>query len=206
MAADISALLKNLDNFYDFSEKKVISVGAGGGHLIEYAQKAAVIHAVDSDAQAMDSLREVLKTKEWQTEFNLYTLDFMKFQLKAELVFFEFSLHEMPDPGPALQHAFTLADEVLLIDHYTGSKWAYIASEEKKTRHAWEEINKFPMIRHQIIETLHSFHTFDELYEKVKTQGKTSVDRIERFRNQTDFTIPMTYALALLRYAPAIAT
>lgn len=201
MADDIRTMIKNLLAFYDFSDKNVISVGAGGGQFIEYAEKAARIHAVDSDKHAMDSLREVLKKKDWKTEFHFHILDFMNFQIKADLVFFEFSLHEMPDPGPALRHAFTLADEILIIDHYPGSQWAYIVSEEDKARNAWQAIEELKIARHQVVGTLHAFLTYDELYEKVKTQGQTSIDRIEGFRNQTGFTIPMTYALALLRPA-----
>ena len=40
MATDITQVSANLLSFYDFRDKVVVSVGAGGGQLIEYARSA----------------------------------------------------------------------------------------------------------------------------------------------------------------------
>jgi len=37
-----------------------------------------------------------------------------------------------------------------------------------------------------------------ELYEKIKGQGETAVSRTEEFKDKKQFTIPLSYALALI--------
>jgi hypothetical protein len=53
MATDINTIIANLMAFYDFRDKTVISVGAGGGQLIEYGRTAGKIIAVENDPGAM---------------------------------------------------------------------------------------------------------------------------------------------------------
>jgi len=53
MATDIKKVIEDLLGFYDFDDKVVISVGAGGGQLIEYGRKAKRVIALDNDAEAI---------------------------------------------------------------------------------------------------------------------------------------------------------
>ncbi len=40
MAADIAAIMRSIEAFYDFTGKSVIHVGAGGGQFVDYAGRA----------------------------------------------------------------------------------------------------------------------------------------------------------------------
>jgi hypothetical protein len=48
------------------------------------------------------------------------------------------------------------------------------------------------------VETVQRFHDYAELYQKDKSQGETSIQRTETYRGRRDFTVPMTYGMALL--------
>ncbi len=60
MAADIHAIIRNLESFYDFTGKTVIHVGAGGGQLIAYARHARSVLAVDPEPAAVARLEAAL--------------------------------------------------------------------------------------------------------------------------------------------------
>jgi predicted RNA methylase len=60
MATDIAKVIANLASFYDFSNKSVVHVGAGGGQFIGYASDARHVVAVDPDAAALEPLRAAI--------------------------------------------------------------------------------------------------------------------------------------------------
>jgi predicted RNA methylase len=60
MATDIQKIIDNLTVFYDFSGKNVIHVGAGGGQIIAYAHLAKSVLAMDTDADAVEHLRNAV--------------------------------------------------------------------------------------------------------------------------------------------------
>ena len=60
MATDIAKVIANLASFYDFSNKSVVHVGAGGGQFIGYASDARHVVAVDPDAAALGPLRAAI--------------------------------------------------------------------------------------------------------------------------------------------------
>jgi len=55
MATDINKILKNLYEFYDLADHTIITVGAGGGQLIGYGNKAKKVLAIDYDREALDN-------------------------------------------------------------------------------------------------------------------------------------------------------
>ena len=61
MATDIEAVERNLRSFYDFHDKIVVHVGAGGGQLIGYSEIARSVLAVDIDEQALSTLETSFK-------------------------------------------------------------------------------------------------------------------------------------------------
>jgi 2-polyprenyl-3-methyl-5-hydroxy-6-metoxy-1,4-benzoquinol methylase len=69
MAADYRMMVANLLAFHDLSGKTVITVGAGGGQLIEYGRAPARVLALDNDAAALDTLRERLQVTGLQNTF-----------------------------------------------------------------------------------------------------------------------------------------
>jgi hypothetical protein len=124
--------------------------------------------------------------------------DFINFALRGDMVFFEFCLHEMIDPVLALAKAKGMAPQVIIFDHSPDSPWAYMVAEETKAENAWQAIRAQNPSRVQHFTCLQSFITFAELEAKVMPQGEVSLQRIEPYRGQKNFTIPMSYGLALL--------
>jgi len=198
MAADYKKMVADLLAFYDLKDKTVLSVGAGGGQLIEYGRTAGKVLALDSDASALEKLRENLKTAGLEDKFSPLLGDFFEADVKADAVLFEFCLHEMADPGAAVERARGMASAVIVFDHWPGSPWSFIAAEEEKVAASWASLDRFAVKKTRMYETVQFFSDYDQLYQRVKGQGETALARIAAFKGQTDIRIPMTYGLALI--------
>ena len=198
MAADYAKLVADLLAFYDLKDKKVLSVGAGGGQLIEYGRAAGKVLALDSDAQALEKLRENLKIAGLEDKFEPVLGDFFEADLKADVVLFEFCLHEMADPGAAVERALGLAPAVVVFDHWPGSEWSIIAAEEEKVAVSWAALGRFAVKKTRMYETVQIFAGYDDLHRKVKGQGETALAMIAAYKGQADIRIPMSYGLALI--------
>ncbi|MCX6281550.1 MAG: hypothetical protein NTU51_06285 [Bacteroidetes bacterium] len=198
MAADINIIIKNLLEFYDFNNKTIITVGAGGGQLIEYGRVSKKVVAVDYDRDALDKLKVNLVKSGLDDKFELVHSDFNLSVVKGDVVMFEFCLHEMEDPLSALKHALTMAPGILVLDHWPDSQWAFFGDEDQKIIKSWEALNSFPVKKIQKFDTFQFFHDYEELYQKVKLQGEVSINRIKGFQDKTNFKIPMSYGIALI--------
>lgn len=198
MATDYDRIIRNLFDFFDFSGRTVIAVGAGGGQLMEYGRAAAKVIAVDQDPAALTALRERLEPAGLTDKFALVHSDFLDFREKADVVLFEFCLHEMPDPSAALAHSRTLAPAAVVMDHWPGSEWAFTTAEEDKAMAAWAAVVSSLPERIVSFEACQFFKDFEELWQKVHGQGEKSLARIEKFKGLSDITIPMSYGFALL--------
>jgi predicted RNA methylase len=198
MAADIGKIISQLREFADVSGRTMITVGAGGGQFIEFGRTAKSVLAVDNDPAALDKLRQNLSKAGLLEKFTLVQADFKDCRLQGDIVMFEFCLHEMPDPGVALGHAFELAPRILVADHWPESEWAFFVDEQEKATRSWAEVRKIHPEKIQTHEGLQVFKNYQELFDKVKGQGETALRRIERFKDATDFSIPMTYGFALI--------
>lgn len=198
MPADYRKMVADLVEFHDLGGKTVLAVGAGGGQLVEYGRAARRVVALDSDASAVEALRRKLKAAGLEDRFEPVAGDFFRTSRPADVVLFEFCLHEMPDPGAAVEHARGLAPDVVVFDHAPGSAWAFIASEEAKVAAAWAALERFPVKKVRMCETVQAFSDFAALRERVEGQGPTTLARIEAYRGETDIRIPMSYGLALI--------
>jgi predicted RNA methylase len=203
LAADYKLMLRklmirNLLSFYDFNGKTVVAVGAGGGLLAEYGRAMEKVIAVDHDPAALKQLHENLLRMGLADKFTLVQSDFFRFDIRADVLLFEFCLHEISDPAAAIAKARTLAPDVVVFDHALDSAWAYCVAEEDKVRLVWRILDELPLRQRRQYETVHKFSDFSELLEKVKSQGETAIQRIEKWRGQKNIVIPMTYGLALL--------
>jgi hypothetical protein len=116
-------------------------------------------------------------------------------------VLFDFCLHEMADPAHALTRAGRLAGDVVVFDHGRTSKWAYYVVEEEKVRLSWEALERFRVTRRQEYSGEQKFRDHAELLAKVKVQGEIAIERIEKFKTDTNITIHLTYELALVQFA-----
>lgn len=198
MAANVNEIIANLLSFYKFENQKIISVGAGGGQFIEYGRSSKQVVAIDNDREALNRLECNLRKAELLDKFTLVNSDFYLVKEVADVVVFEFCLHEMADAKLAVQHALTMAPNVLVNDHWPESEWAYIVDEREKVVNSWEALQGFAFKKIQRYDTFQFFHDYEELYQKVKVQGENSISRISRYKNKKDFTIPMSYAFALI--------
>lgn len=198
MATDIREIVANLLAFYDFSDRTVISVGAGGGQLVEYARPARRVIAVDLDEAAMERLAERVRACGLAEKFTLVTSDFLGVRPLGDVVLFEFCLHEMAEPERALGHARELAPDVLVMDHAPFSRWSWYAAEETDVETAWKAVERGKIRRRQEIAAFQYFHGFAELEAKLSSQGPKSLERIRPHRGQETISIPMPYRLALL--------
>ena len=202
MAADYQQMIQNLRQFYDFSGKVVLGVGAGGGQLVELARGVRKLIAIDNDPAAIRQLQVRIAAANLENQVEIVEADFFETSLHGDVVYFEFCLHEMVDPEGALRHASTLAPEVLIFDHLPDSPWAFHATEEDKVRRSTEALARFDSVRHQAFCTEQHFQDHAQLLQKISCQGELAVDRARRFLGMTDIVIPMTYGLTLLAGAP----
>jgi tRNA A58 N-methylase Trm61 len=198
MATDIKKIIDNLLDFYDFNNQTVITVGAGGGQLIEYGRISKKVIAIDHDKEALHKLKDNLLKSELEDKFTLINSDFYLADSQGNVVMFEFCLHEMKDPETAINHGLTMAPNILINDHWPSSEWAYIVDEKEKVINSWEALKKFNFKKIQQYDTVQFFHDYEELFQKVKVQGENSINRISQYKDKKDFTIPMSYGFALI--------
>lgn len=198
MATDIKKIINNLIEFYDFSNRTIITVGAGGGQLIEYGRISKKVLAIDFDKESLQKLKDNLIRSGLDEKFTLIHSDFYLSNLKGDVVMFEFCFHEMEDPIAALKHALTMAPHIIILDHWPDSDWAYIGGEEENIAKNWTALRLFHLIKVQKFDTFQFFNDYEEIYQKVKAQGENSIKRINDFKDRKNFTIPMSYGIALI--------
>ncbi len=206
MAADYEQMAQNIRQFYSFSGKKVLAVGAGNGPLTDLVLESRKLIVIDKDPAAIRFWEAKAAAEGLQDRVEVIHADFRETSPRADVVYFEFCLHEMDDPGQALRQALTLAPEVLVFDHLPDSEWAFHAAEEDKVRRSTDALANFACARHQEFRTEQRFPKYQQLVEKVSPQGKVALERAERYRGMTDIAIPMTYGLTLLDSEASMST
>lgn len=198
MATDVSLVLANLTRFYDFRDKIVIHVGAGGGQFIGYAAAARHVLAIDSDAEAVTRLEAAIESAGLRTRFTVRQAPFQAVTDLADVVFFEFCLHEMEDPGEIIRHARTLAPEVLISDHAPDSRWAWYTAETEKATRSWAAAERAGIARVQDFSGWQRFPDLDSLREKVRPVGEPALSRASAHAGPIPIEIPMSYRIAVL--------
>lgn len=202
MATDIQAILDNLERFYDFAGKDVVHVGAGGGQLMGYARRARRVTAVDSDAAAV-ALLEAKLEELGRPNVAVRQADFLDFDGRADVVFFEFCLHEIERPDAALAHAFSIAAEVLVADHAPQSAWAWYTAETEKASRGWAAVERYPARREALdVHALQLFPDQEALRARLAVLGEPSLSRVLDYRGRRDIVIGMDYRLALIEAGP----
>lgn len=206
MAADYKQMAQNIREFYSFSGKTVLGVGAGGGPLTDLVLESRKLIVIDREPAAIRHWQAKVAAEGLQDRVDVLHADFCETSPRGDVVYFEFCLHEMTDPGQALRHALTLAPEVLVFDHLPDSEWAFHAAEEDKVRRSTDALANFACTRRQEFRTEQRFPEYQQLVEKVSPQGKVALERAERYRGMTDIAIPMTYGLTLLDSEASLST
>lgn len=198
MATDIADIERNLQSFFNFKDKSVVHVGAGGGQLIGYSSVTRSVLAVDIDADAASRLEKSVCEKGLSHLFKIEVADILSISQEADVVFLEFCLHEMSDPAKALKHAKSLAPNILLIDHHPDSPWGWYICEDRKASWSWEEARRLNVIREVSYKVNQEFDSYSELLSKVEIMGESAIDRISKFGNKNNIQIEMMYTIALL--------
>jgi hypothetical protein len=198
MAADYGKLAENLRHFYDFADKTVLYVGAGGRQLLNRSIEMKKLIAIDQDLASLSSLQAQVAATATARSTDIIVSKFADVQLAGDVVYFEFCLHEMPDPAQALAHAKALARDIVVFDHSPESDWSFYAAEEDKVRRAAEAMERFGIRRRESFCSEQRFRYYAELLAKVTSQGRLATQRARRFVGATDIVIPMNYQLALL--------
>ncbi len=198
MATDIALVLANLTGFYDFRGKVVVHVGAGGGQFVAYAAVARHVIAVDPDAGAVARLRSAISDMDLGDRFIVRQEAFERITDRADVVLFEFCLHEIADRDPALRHARTLAPETVVIDHAPGSPWLHYTAEAEKVTASWAEVERAGVRRAEDFAGWQRFADIDALLQKVQPLGEPAVSRASGYPGTVPIEIQMTYRIALL--------
>lgn len=198
MAADITAVLRDIESCYDFTGRSVIHVGAGGGQLIGYAARTRSVLGVDLDAAALERLEAAVRTQGLEGRYRAVQGDVLSVTTRADVVFFEFCLHEIVDPVTALRHARSLAPQVLVADHAPGSPWARLMLEAEKVLRGWTAVERFERPLDRTFPGLQRFGDHAELEAKLRPLGDRVLQDAREFAGRRDFTIGMPYRVAVL--------
>ena len=198
MATDYAKLTENLTRFYDFTDKVVLFIGAAGRQLLDPKIRTKKLIAIDKDVQALRDLKAKIVAQGLQDSVEIIGASFEEVTLGGDAVYFEFCLHEMDDPAKVLFHAKSLAPDIVVYDHWTGSEWIYYGAEEDKVSCSSAAMEHFGIRRRQTFHAEQRFRSYDELLSKVSSQGPLAVERAQRFAGATDIVIPMSYELNLL--------
>ncbi len=188
MAADYQELASQLTRFYDFTDKTVLYVGAGGRQLLDPAVKCRRVIAIDRASGSLIGLT-----------METVTADFEEVHLSGDVVYLEFCLHEMTDPLRALRHARALAPEIVVFDHSPGSEWAFYCVEEMQVSRSAAAMAEFGIRRRAIVHAEQRFQDCAELLAKLSVQGEVAIKRARRFEGATVIEIPMPCELVLLQ-------
>ena len=198
MAADYALLAKNLRDFYDFADKVVLLIGAGHGQLLDPEIHLRKLIAVDQDLAALKEFEKRIAGGPRQNAVELVHGKFEDVSSRSDIVYFEFCLHEMTDPFPALKRARTLAPDAVVFDHSPASKWVFYGAEEAIVRRSSLAMKNFGIRRCRSFTTVQRFADYSELFSKVSPQGPLAIQRIRRYRGGTNIVIPMVCDLVLL--------
>lgn len=198
MGINISEIIKNLIGFYNLNGKSIIHVGIGSGIFTGYTNSAKKIFAYDNNPTIENNLRSKLTSEKALDKYEINIIDFFKCKNKADVVFFEFCLHEIEYPLKALEFAKTISDDILIIDHAITSEWSHYTLETEKLKKSWNAINTFTIKKHCTFKEYQHFNYFTDLKTKLSILGEECMKGIEIFENKSDIYIPMPYEICLI--------
>jgi Methyltransferase domain len=198
MAVDLRKLTENLVRFYDFKGKVVLYAGAGGRQLLDPSAGTQKLIAIDQDAESLEELKANIVARGWQNFMEVLASNFDDVTLSADVVYFEFCLHEMNDPQKSLEHARTLAPDIVVYDHAPGSEWIFYGAEEDKVRISAAAMERYGIRRREAFRDVQRFQDCPELLARVAGQGELAIQRAQRFAGATNIAIPMDYEAVLL--------
>ena len=198
MVVDRDELTANLTRFYDFAGKAVLYVGAGGGQLLHATSGVRNVVAIDANAGSLEGFRKEARSKWAGVPVRFVPHKFESVNLKGDVAYFEFCLHEMTDPKNVLAHARSLAPDIVVIDHLPKSEWIYYGAEEELVLKSTKAVESFGVRRRKKYRAVQKFKDFEEFASRMAGQGDVSQRRVLELKGATNVRIPMDYGLFLL--------
>ena len=198
MVVDRRELSANLRKFYDFSGKAAVCVGAGGGLLLEPASGVASVVAIDKNAEELEKFRVGSKASWAGTPLQFVPRKFEEVDYRGDVVYFEFCMHMMEDPRKTLEHARSLAQDIVAIDHLPGSKWVYYWAGEDEVRRSTEALESFGIKRRSRFVAEQRFKDWQALADRLTGLGEESRRRVLELKEAKEVHMPMDYCLYLL--------
>jgi hypothetical protein len=102
----------------------------------------------------------------------------------------------MPRPDLALQHARSLAPEILVIDHVPESTWARLCCETEKATRSWNALEAMRPVSRTTFKAFQYFKDHAELVDKLRILGPQAIERASEFAGKRNLEIDMNYAAA----------
>ena len=170
LTVDLRQLRLNLHHFYDFTDKTVLFVGAGGRQLLDMAVKTKKIVAIDQNDDALKELRGRVSACDPPAPIEVIASRFTDVFASGDVVYLELCLHEMNDPYRALTHARGLSPEIVVFDHLPGSVWSFYAAEEENVRRSMDAMQRFGIRRHATFTMEQQFKNHAELDAQLRPQ------------------------------------
>jgi len=171
-------------------------VGVGAGHLFDIQCPSRRLVAIDHNVESLRQDKAILASQ--GAELELQATDFKEASLLSDVVYFEFCLHEMVDPGAMLSHAKTLAPDIVAFDHLQDSPWSFYAAEGEHVARSSMAMEGFGVRRRQTVCVEQRFLDYAELRARLAAQGPLALERVQSFAGRRDIVIPMPCQLVLL--------
>jgi tRNA G37 N-methylase Trm5 len=197
MVTYLDKIKQDVERFINCNGKTVLIVGAGGGKLFGYADSAQKVFALDCNSKALDKLAEIIHLNEQEEKYELVCGYFETIDIKADVVIFEFSLHEIPDAYETLKHAKKLSNRVIVVEHTSDSEWICLAQEDQNVKRVEEGLTKFEVIKTEYYVTQKEFKDLDDLKTKL---GYIDNDRLpsifEKYKSKVNHSVEMKYRIS----------
>lgn len=198
MVVDRSELTANLQGFYDFEGKSALCVGAGGGLILDPSSGVARVVAVDRDAGALQKFRAESKAKWAGVPLRFIPRKFETVNVRSDVVYFEFCMHMMDDPHKALQHARSIAPDIIVMDHRPGSKWVYYWAGEEEVLRSTKALESFGVRRQKEFVAEQRFKDWEAFAARLSGEGEESRRRVLELKGAEEVHMRMDYGLYLL--------
>lgn len=198
MVVDSRELTANLTKFYDFRGKSALCVGAGGGLLVPPSSGVSKVVAIDRDAEALNRFRTRSEAEWAGTPIRFVPRKFETVRLRGDVVYFEFCMHQMESPRRALEHARSLAQDIVAIDHLPGSDWVYYWAGEAAVLRSTRALESFGVRRRQAFTAEQRFEDREALAARLSGEGEESKRRVSEVKGSKDVRVRMDYGIYLL--------
>ena len=198
MVVDRNELATNLREFYDFAGKSAICVGAGGGLLLDPASRVASVVAIDKNAEELERFRTESKTKWAGIPLRFVPSKFEEVDFQGDVVYFEFCMYMMEDQRKTLDHARSMARDIVVIDHVPGSKWIYYWAGEEEVMRSTKVLESYGVRRKKRFTSEAWFKDWQAFADRLTGLGEESRRRVLELKEAKDVRMPMDYCLYLI--------